>query len=215
MRGDRLDVRLLEHGLYYSDIVQLLLLNQPYVYAVEPSRLFVQSSAKTVLQVYVSNDFDSSSNDAAQSNKFLFCKISEDIVTKVVSIRRNQNICDLNVNRKIHDSGQQQHLLFQGDECRTNFTVYQCRVPYLPASLAGHDSQVHILNQMGEFVSSVNNQGMVSFMQRPVIYTVHPQILPYPSDHLTEALSVEIAGKNFEGLMDGDSFTCIFFGSWF
>ena len=215
MRGDRLDVRLLEHGLYYSDIVQLLLLNQPYVYAVEPSRLFVQSSAKTVLQVYVSNDFDSSSNDAAQSNKFLFCKISEDIVARAANIHRNHNICDLTVNRDIHDGGHQQRLLFQGDECRTNFTVYQCRVPYLPASLAGHDSQVHILNQMGEFVSSVNNQGMVSFMQRPVIYTVHPQILPYPSDHLTEALSVEIAGKNFEGLMDGDSFTCIFFGSWF
>ena len=34
--GDRLSVRLKEHGLYLNSEMSLLLLNQPYVYKVEP-----------------------------------------------------------------------------------------------------------------------------------------------------------------------------------
>ena len=59
------------------------------------------------------------------SEKFLFCKISEDIVTKVTQIRRNQisEVCIKNSERtkndKFHDKGYQEHILFDDEECRT------------------------------------------------------------------------------------------------
>lgn len=88
--GDRLAVRLFERNLYLNlqqAEFYVLLLNQPFVYKVEPQVLFTQSSARVALEVHVSNEFDASGDNPA--DKFLFCKIADDIVVKVTQIRRN------------------------------------------------------------------------------------------------------------------------------
>jgi hypothetical protein len=153
------------------------LLNQPYVYKVSPNRLFTQSSSPTTLLVYVSNDYNDAVEKPSSRKEFLFCKVAPGIITKVVSVLKNEALdCNRTAEDRIHNSGHQQHSLFQGRECRTNLTIYTCKVPYLPAALASTTFQVEILNQMGSFVGStlLPGEGSVEFIQRPYMSSVLP-----------------------------------------
>lgn len=77
----------------------------------------------------------------------MFCKLAPDIITKVISVTKNEALsCNKTVGDIMHESGHQQHMLYHGVECRTNLTIYACKVPYLPADLVGTTFQVEILN---------------------------------------------------------------------
>ena len=98
-----------------------------------------------MLKVYVSNEF---ATDLKREN-FLFCKIADDIVTKVIKVEHNTDPdCQKPVDfptddvGSVHDSGHREHILFQPEVCRTNVTIYYCRVPYLDSVLNGQTYQV-------------------------------------------------------------------------
>ena len=72
---NRLSVRVRERGLYLNqeDNFTLLLTNQPYVYRVEPRKVFAATPG-TLVEVHVSNNlYSPSHSDYEQQQQFLFC----------------------------------------------------------------------------------------------------------------------------------------------
>jgi len=74
--------------------------------------------------------------------------------------------------------------------CRTNFTVYTCKLPYFKTAST---LKVEVMDQFGRFTQTQLGQNTLTVLDSPWVFTVTPSIVP-----LTTTATLSLNGKAFD-----------------